>query len=179
MGIVVNLTANDNDNMTTVTVVTTWGYQVVSSTSTSTIEAITAAMRSVERRIAAKKEDIRGCRKPRKLPKWKHALEILRAAQRALGDRLIELTEAEVKAEGGKIWVNKWDGDVDPSGDVSVPQKWRDIRGGTSVRTWPIAQAGAIVTHNDRRWKVVVNEIHGGAGGYYVPVFSVYAVVPA
>ena len=84
-----------------------------------------------------------------------------------------------VKGMGGMCWINEWDGDVAPSGDVSVPQKWRDIRGGTSVRTWPIAQSGSIVTHNEKQWQVVVNFVYGGNSGRYVEVFSIYAIIPA
>ena len=83
-----------------------------------------------------------------------------------------------VEKMGGMMWSNPWWGDVAPS-DVAIPQDWRNIQGGTSVRTWPRAQSGSIVTHGDKQWQVVVNFVHGGISGRYTEVFSVYAIIPA
>ena len=83
-----------------------------------------------------------------------------------------------VEKMGGMMWSNPWWGDVAPS-DVAIPQDWRDIRGGTSVRTWPRAQSGSIVMCDDKQWEVVVNVVWQRVSGQYADVFSIYAIIPA
>ena len=80
-----------------------------------------------------------------------------------------------VEKMGGMVWVNPWRGDVAPS-DVAIPQDWRNIRGGTSVRTWPRAQVGDIAMHDGKQWEVVVNVVWQRVSGQYADVFSIYAI---
>ena len=84
-----------------------------------------------------------------------------------------------VEKMGGVMWVNEWHGDVDQVIGITVPEDWRNIRGGTSVRYWPNVQTGDIVTHDEKQWQVVVNFVHGGISGRYTEVFSIYAIIPA
>ena len=96
------------------------------------------------------------------------------------GDMLAEVKHVKhiVEKMGGMLWSNPWHGDVAPS-DVAIAQDWCGFPGGTSVRTWPSAQSGSIVTHDGKQWRVVVNFVHGGAAGRRVEVFSIYAIIPA
>jgi hypothetical protein len=95
------------------------------------------------------------------------------------GEMLAEVKHIQhiVDGMGGQVWSNPWWGDVAPS-DVAIPQDWRNIRGGTSVRTWPRAQSGSIVTHDGKQWQVVVNVVWQRVSGQYADVFSVYAIIP-
>lgn len=97
------------------------------------------------------------------------------------GEMLAEVKHIQriVEKMGGMLWSNPWHGDVDQVIDIAVPEDWRNIRGGVSVRYWPNVQTGDIVTHDGKQWQVVVNFVHGGISGRYTEVFSVYAIIPA
>ena len=95
------------------------------------------------------------------------------------GEMLAEVKHIQhiVEKMDGQVWSNPWLGDV-TLGDVAIPQDWHR-RGGTSVRTWPRAQSGNIVTHDGKPWQVVANVVWERVSGQYTDVFSIYAIIPA
>jgi hypothetical protein len=83
-----------------------------------------------------------------------------------------------VKQIGGKCAANPYYHDVQYKQELAFPGKpWGDRT--MTVKPWPTAAEGTVVEIDGVAHTVVVNRTWGGVSGQYVPVFSIYAVIPA